>query len=193
MQYTVPPKWFYKPVVVKKLKAIQQELLPLLYKEFPEFETSEGRFVYVDRSRIEPYAPLYTKFIKSMGLLDRWVFSAFVTTSPIGDPIPIHIDSMDWRNKCYGLNIPLINCEGTYTAFYDTEICEEQPVKDSNVIHEVRIQREGAPATEICRVEATNTMWINTMIPHMPLSTHSKPRALITARFIPEVHDLIYK
>ena len=190
MKYNNHPAWMYKPISVNNLEAIQQELIPVLYKEIPDFDSAASRFVYVLREKIEPYAPLYTKFIKSLGILDQWHYSAFVTTN--SDSLPVHVDSLNWRTRCYGLNLPLINCEGTYTVFYDAEIDEDKFRDLTDPINSARKIKPGTTATEIARVEATTPMWINTCIPHAPVTTHSRARAIISARFRPELHDLLW-
>lgn len=180
----------YKPISVDNLEAIQQELVPVLYKEIPNFDSAGSQFVYVLREKIEPHAPLYTKFIESLGVLDRWHYSAFVTTNT--DSLFVHVDSLTWRTRCYGLNLPLVNCEGTYTVFYDAEINDQPFCDSSDPINSAKKIKPGTSAREIARVEATTPMWVNTCIPHAPVTTHSRPRAIISARFRPELHDLLW-
>jgi hypothetical protein len=191
-EYTEHPKWTYKPIEIENLEEIQNELMQVLYKEMPDFLTASPQFLYVLRSRIEPHAPLYTKFIESLGLLDRWLYSALITTNN-NEPFPIHVDSLNWKTRCYGLNLPLVNCAGTYTVFYDADINAEQFTDVSDPINSARVIQEGVTATEIDRYETVIPAWVNTRIPHAPVSTHGMPRALISARFKPELHDILYK
>jgi hypothetical protein len=191
MEYNNHPNWLYKVISVDNLEAIQKELLPVLYREIPNFEIDKSQFVYVLREKIEPYTPLYVDFIRSLGILDRWHYSAFITTNT--NSLPVHVDSLDWQTRCYGLNLPLVNCEGTYTIFYNAEINEEQYRNSNDSKSTARLIKPNSIPIEIDRVESTTTMWINTCIPHAPVSTHSKPRAIISARFRPEVHDLIWE
>jgi hypothetical protein len=191
MIYNKPPNWLYKEINVKNLGDIQKELVPVLFKEFPNFETAKSQFVYVLREKIEPYAPLYTELIRSLGILNRWYYSAFITTN--ATCLPVHVDSTNWMTRCYGLNLPLVNCKGTYTVFYDAEIDDNLFRDASDPKVSARMMKPDSVPIEIGRVEATTTMWVNTAVPHAPVSTHSKPRAIISARFRPEVHDLIWE
>ena len=191
MKFNHHPNWTHKIVKVDNLEIIQQELIPVLYKEIPDFESAKSQFVYVLREKIEPYAPTYVKFIESLGILDRWTYCGIITTN--ANSIPVHIDSINWRTRCYGLNLPLINCEGTYTVFYDAEIDDVQYRNSSDSRHTARMMKPNSKNIEIERVESNTTMWVNTHIPHAPVSTHSNPRAIISARFTPEVHDLIWE
>lgn len=185
------PKWFYKPLVVNNLTEIQSEVIPFIYKKISDFDTATPQFVYVNRDEIESTVPSYVKYIDSLGLLDKWVWCAIITTNGEHE-FPIHVDSYDWKVRCYGLNLPIINCEGTYTVWYDAEIEGEIFDKDNDPRHYARRIKPDTIATEIGRWDMSNPAWINTSIPHRPVSTHNKPRAVISARFRPELHKMLY-
>jgi hypothetical protein len=199
--YTEKASWFYKPIHIENLEEIQKELISVLYsKLIPNFDTARPMFKIVTREEIEPFAPLYTNFIKSLGLLDRWGGSAIITTN-YNIPFPIHIDNIDWVQNSYGLNLPIINCEDTYTVWYDAELQEFR--NDLNDIdpnatandprHKSRLVKPNTLVKEIARWHMKDPAWINVSIPHRPVSNHNKPRAVMSARFRPELHDLLHK
>jgi hypothetical protein len=187
----IKPNWFYKPIEVENLLGIQEELTAYLYKKIPNFDTIGSMFVYIDRKEIEPHVPLYKKYIDSLGILAKWEYSAIVGTTSNQDFV-IHVDCHDWILRSYGLNIPIINCDGTYTVWYDAEI-EGEIFNNADPRSTARMIKPNTTATEIARWEANKPAWVNNSIPHRPISTHTKPRAIISARFTPEVHDLFYK
>jgi len=192
--YTEKPSWFYKPLQIENLEAIQKELLTVLYKKIPNFENSPPFFHYTSREEIEPDAPIYTEYIKSLGLLDKWIASPIITTN-YHYKFPIHIDNPNWHEMCYGLNIPVINCEDTYTVWYDAEINYDKPFQSENDTQTksvARLIKPGSSSTEIARWHMKDPAWINISIPHAPMSNHNKPRALFSARFSPEIHDILY-
>ena len=188
--YETNPKWLYKPIEVENLKEIQREIIPIIYKKIPDFFKAEPQFIHIMRDEIEPFAPLYTEFIKKFGVIEQWYWCAIITTN-LGLDFNIHVDSTEWEKRCYGLNLPIINCEGTYTVWYDAEI-ESTFFDDADFRSVARIKKPNTDATEIGRWDMSNPAWINTSIPHRPESTHKKPRAIISARFDPELHDLLY-
>jgi len=196
--YTERPSWFYKPVQIENLEAIQKELLTVLYKRVPNFDTAPPMFYYTSREEVESDAPLYTAYIESLGLLDKWIVSPIITTN-YHQQFPIHIDSSDWYTKSYGLNIPIINCEDTYTVWYDAEIdygatvVKQRNEEEASRISVARLVKPNTTSTEIARWHTKDPAWINVSIPHAPVSNHNKPRALISARFSPELHDILYK
>lgn len=192
---TEQPKWCYKSVEVLNLKIIQDELLPLVYLKLPEFNNIvEPNIFYipVKRTEIELFSPLYVKYIESIGLLDRWEFSLISVI--IGNNFQrseesIHVDTTNWQYRCYGLNIPIINCEGTYTVWYSGTLKEDKAGSDDVRLQSAKLLRTDLPYQEIDRLEACNPAWVNVTIPHTPVNIHGKPRAVISARFTPEVHD----
>lgn len=190
--YTHKPSWFYKPIQIENLEEIQKELLTVLYKKIPNFDTAAPLFHYTSREEVEPYAPLYTNYIKSLGLLDKWIGSPIITTN-YHYKFPIHIDNYDWVEMSYGLNIPIINCEDTYTVWYDAEIQDERPdLAKTDPKNVSRLIKPNTPTRELARWHMKDPAWINVSIPHAPVSNHNKPRALLSARFSPEIHDIMY-
>lgn len=190
IEHDTNPKWLYKTIEVNNLRAIQAEILPIVFKKIPNFMTDRPQFMHVMRDEIEPFAPRYTEFIKQHGDIDKWYWSAIITTN-LGVDFDIHVDSTDWKTRCYGLNIPIINCDNSYTVWYDAEI-EGKLYDESDFRSVVRIQKPNTVANEIGRLDTSQPAWINTSIPHRPESTHKRPRAIISARFDPELHDLLY-
>ena len=189
------PKWCYKPVEVPNLIEIQEELKKILYVKQPSFDEMTVPnifYVPVKRDEIESTCPLYTKYIESTGLLDRWEFSLLsiiVGNKPERSEKGIHIDTANWQYRCYGLNLPIINCEGTYTVWYEGTL-NDNPVDTSiQRLQSAKFLRTDLPHHEIARIESCNPAWVNVTIPHVPINMHGKPRAAISARFTPEVHE----
>jgi hypothetical protein len=193
MRLTEQPDWLYKTITVDNLAQIQKELLTVLYSKVLDFDTPKEtiRYVPVSRSDIEPYAPAYVEYIKSLGLLHKWTFSLIIIVSNISKE-NIHIDHIDYNQRCYGLNMPLINCEDTHTVWYNGTIEHISPTDIPSLTNARNINTD-LPYNEIGRLEASNPAWVNVSIPHVGINNKDKPRALISARFNPEVHELFHK
>ena len=193
MILTEKPSWFYKLIEIENLEEIQEELKSVLYKMYPSFDNAKPNYVYHPRHTIETLVPKYMQCMDSLGVLDRWRGSAIISTNN-GLKFPIHVDSENWLDICYGLNIPVINCEGTYTVWYDATISNEyadEPGVPKNAL--TKYIDKNKPIIEIERLETIHAAWVNVSIPHAPVSTHNKPRAIFSARFAPELHDILYK
>jgi hypothetical protein len=182
------PSWFYKEISVPELADIQREVNQILTTLISVKDT-EVTFFYIDRNLLETSVPSYTKFLDRLGLLERWKYSAVITTQG-NKEFPIHVDALEWEDRCYGLNLPILNCEDSDTVWYDAEIIDELPTNQQDRRNSARLCVTET-AKELCRMPASKPAWINISIPHRPESRHTNLRAVISARFEPEVHNLL--
>jgi hypothetical protein len=115
-------------------------------------------------------------------LLDDFYFVGFVSVDASKE-FPPHIDTLD-----VGLNIPLYNCDDTFTVWYDAKILD-QPFPDhvigTGFVKAARIV-DKKNAVEIGRVEANRPLWLNTNVAHKPETHHDKLRMAASIRFSPE-------
>jgi hypothetical protein len=193
MILTEKPSWFYKLIEIKNFVEIQEELKQALYQINPNFDNEIPNYFYHPKDKLETLVPKYMEYMDSIGVLHRWRGSSIISTN-YGMKFPIHIDSENWLEVSYGLNIPVINCEGTYTVWYDATV--STTYVDKLGVPKERMTKyidNTKPIVEIERLEMIQPAWINVSIPHAPVSTHNKPRAIFSARFEPELHDILYK
>lgn len=183
------PSWYFKPIDVPELTDIQSEIIKILPQLI--LPDAEFAFFYIEREQIEDAVPSYRAMLSRLNLLDRWTYSAVVATQ--GEKkFPIHVDSLDWENRCYGLNLPILNCEDSYTVWYDAIMSDLTPSSSSSDDPRASTRfYDTKTAKEVCRMPATTSAWVNNSIPHCPVTNHTNFRAIISARFGPEVHDLI--
>lgn len=181
------PDWFFKSIDVPELVDIQYELTSILPTLI--LPATELTFFYIKRELIQDNVPSYVKLLDRLNVLDRWTYSAIVTTQG-NQEFPIHVDALDWETRCYGLNLPILNCEDSYTVWYDAPIDQTPTTYESDPRNSARFCNVDS-AVELCRMPATTPAWVNISIPHRPQTYHTNLRAIISARFSPEVHDLI--
>jgi hypothetical protein len=183
------PSWCYRPVAINNIQTLQQELLAVAQHEIKDIQQLQPNFHYIPREQIEHLMPECMQFLDGLGLLSRWKYLAFVTGNH-GHSLPLHVDTRDWTTRCYGLNIPVLNCAGSYTVFYRAAIDRPTQQDPTDPRASAWFCREDT-AVEIDRIESVQPHWVNVCIPHRPLITHDLPRILSSFRFSPEVHDLI--
>ena len=177
------PSWYYKPIVVDNLNLIQEEFKKILPKLINTNE--EISFFYIKRNIIESNVPSYVKLITDLGLIDRWVYSAVIITEG-GKKFPIHVDALDWKNRCFGLNLPIQNCHDSWTVWYDAKVDQTPKLSDERESARICIEKD---AREVCRMPANTPAWTNNTIPHRPYTEHNELRVIVSARFSPELHD----
>ena len=196
------PTWCYKRIYnVPHVSEIQSELLGFMVKIKPNISEWNTDVVYLPKDKIVGNLPLYENYLKSINVFDRWHYSLLVYNNN-GEKLPIHVDSTNWEGRCYALNMPALNCQNTYTVWYDAEIDDSVEnsqstndkyvdIRSDNLKSTARIIKNGAVATEIDRLETDSPAWINYTIPHTGLCYHNNPRAMFSSRFNPELHDII--
>ena len=213
--YTENAKWFFKPVEIDDVGKIQQELLPLLKEKAPDIDSKLifSGYKHVTKNELISFSPTLIDLVKKLGVFDRLAYATFVIAASkrISSKVPfnIHIDHSDWKKVSYALNIPVLNCENTYTVWYDTELDDDPKgyikvnsgigpdewVDESLSMNKMAspiIQKKGTVATEIARLHSINPAWVNISIPHAPVNTTNEPRVLISLRFVPELHDILH-
>ena len=108
-----------------------------------------------------------------------------------GGKYEIHRDFPMWKIRNIALNIPVLNCDETYTVFYDAKFPDEHKmptVGDTIYARHSEVVEEDT-AVEIDRCPSNRANWINVYQPHAPLSTHNLPRIMFSIRFKPELFD----
>jgi len=179
------PTWCYKKPIIDNLEEIQQELNLELLK----YNRGVYNFSRIKSEEVKEQLPLASTLLQDMGLYDRW--SHVILVKVENEQWNPHIDCFDWKVNSYSFNIPLKNCENSYTVFYEGNIINEKPQKNKYMRGTDESHRTVDPESlvEICRVDANQPLWINTTIPHTPIVYHKKPRLNACFRFIPEIHD----
>ena len=184
------PDWLYHTPALDDnvLSVIQKELTELLiHTKADMLVPYTSTFVVYgqfneDRQRIWETCPTLKQELSRLKLLDAFYFIGFISVDASKE-FPPHIDTLD-----VGLNIPLYNCDNTYTVWYDAKILD-QPFPDhvigTEVVKAARIV-DKKNAVEIDRVEANRPLWINTNVAHKPESHHDKLRMVASIRFWPE-------
>lgn len=177
------PDWYCKPIDIPELSLIQDEFRNIILDRIST--TANSNFYYITRQDLEKEnISNYLKMLERLGLLDKWKYSAVITD--YGHPFPIHVDAEDWTTRCYALNIPILNCEDSYTVWYDAEIDPDPFTSDQRSSARLCIENT---AKELYSHPVANPAWVNISIPHRPVTHHKKFRAVLSARFSPEIHD----
>lgn len=193
--------WMYKPANItdSELKLVQMELLLFLKKwcqdQHVDIFALESQFI-AQELNIDTFPEDSTlrKILTRMQIADLLMVVCFIVVSS-NKYFPIHIDhyNTDWMS--FGLNIPVFNCKGTSTVWYDSlpEENDDMPDYISSLTRHGRIARKCVQdnVKEIGSCDTNIPHWINVSIPHAPKCTHSKLRINSSLRFHPKIHDLL--
>jgi hypothetical protein len=184
------PDWLYQTPALDDnvLSVIQKELIELsIHTKDNMLVPYTSTFVAygmlpLERKNVFDVCPTLIQELQRLELLDNFFNVCFISVDASKE-FPPHIDTDD-----VGLNIPLYNCDNTYTVWYDAKILD-QPVPEHMIgtLH-VKAARivDKKNAVEIGRVEANQPLWLNTNVAHRPETHHDKLRMAASIRFYPE-------
>ena len=187
-QSTTPDWLYHEPNIESDVVAIiKKELLKLSVVDRPNnLVEYTSTFVAASQELTYKLCPTLIQQLDKFNLLKDFCFVAFI--SVVGQKeFPPHVDV----GTDVGLNIPLMNCEGTCTVWYDAKIVDrELPeyVIGSDVAHMARVC-DPRTAVEIGRCDSSRPYWINTNIPHRPETHHDQFRLAASIRFQPDPLD----
>ena len=184
-QSTTPDWLYHEPNIESDVVAIiKKELLKLSVVDRPNnLVEYTSTFVAASQELTHKLCPTLIQQLDKFNLLKDFCFVAFI--SVVGQKeFPPHVDV----GTDVGLNIPLMNCEDTYTVWYDAKIVDrELPtyVIGSDVAHMARVC-DPRTAVEIGRCDSNQPYWINTNVPHRPETHHNQFRLAASIRFHPD-------
>ena len=186
------PSWLFKPIVVDDLAKIQQEFLAIKQQHYSDLEDiwKPDLLVHIDKQYITALAPNYIAWLTKLGIVDRWAASVWAANCKgYNDYIP-HVDKIDFRDRCFAINIPIANCENSYTVWYDVEP-NSQVVGLIPHYKDVPAWPKDKIKGELGRMPAAQTAIINVAIPHCSQTDHNDLRLVLTTRFTPEIFDVV--
>jgi hypothetical protein len=174
--------WYYTYLDIPDLDTIKQELLMLFSTTTKKMVRNAG-YVNIFRNNIVN-CPTFMSYLASKGLDKK--LNRIMYTEGLLAPNP-HVDSGNPNNCTYSLNIPLVDAEDSYTAWYATD--KTHLLDRSNLGHNpehtvgwVDIE----DATEVARLQYTQPALVNTTILHRGLVDRPS-RILCCIRFWPEL------
>ena len=184
------PDWLYQqPALnVDALPSIKKELQKLfvLTKQFSLVPYTSTYMEIGDSVLIDQHCPILCKELQNLKLRDSLKVVAFISIV-IDKYFPAHVDA----KSEVALNIPLINCDGTYTVWYDGQVQSKEFDDYLIGVESARTAIEGDSDSliEIDRCEANVPRWINVNMLHKPETTHNNFRVAASLRFDPEPLD----
>jgi hypothetical protein len=208
----------YKVLWTYRHTKIDNTKLPDIYTElnsFWEFLQEDTDVMMKSKFYFAPTDDIFKRICKTLCLeLHRLSLYKYCTgigffSVPPGKITPIHID-MGYN---YALNFPVINCENSYTVWYngvtqvpttefnsqvDSDSILYKGHKNNKVLNQL-IEAPDIPYfeldrnKEIDRVDSNQPLWINGSIPHRPEVQHLKYRLLATLRFETLPEEIFFK
>ena len=191
------PKWLYKPANLTKqeTKLIQFELLGFLKNCCQEnninFLSLTTQFIHINYRdylfKNLQDLPVLNEVLSRMQIKQFLISIGFIIVNE-NKYFPIHIDYFDTEFMNVGLNIPVLNCNGSRTVWYDSipDDNDEMPEyigEITKISAAVAVKCVQDNVKEIGSCDANKPHWINVAVPHAPKCNHSKLRINASLRF----------
>ena len=182
MKYSqLNPSWYYSFVDIPNLAAITQELIDLKLSITNKIQHNQY-YSNVPASAAHSSCPMLMRYLWSIGL--SYKFSRLLYSENMTNGSPAHVDTYDPKFCMYSLNIPLMECDDSYTAWFSTNNNNlSQHIPSPNMYATIN---DGDVLTEVCRVESNRPLLANTTILHRGVTQNPK-RTLVGLRFSPEL------
>lgn len=186
-------EWLYRPAKIK-IEDYREDLARLKEDLMPDLDRfNDTHFIPVEPEDIKRNCPNIMAKIREWGLEDRMAENAIILVKP-NKHYAIHRDFPLWQKRNIALNFPMVNCEDSYTVFYDAEILKKETMsgklgENVYVSHAQAVIEE--TAKELGRCDSSIPHWINVHVPHAPVVNHDRVRSALSIRFHPELFDYI--
>jgi hypothetical protein len=184
------PDWMYHQANLDtdQFPIIQKELLKLfLITKKENIVPYTSTFVEIgDKELMRNTCTTLMDELRRLNLYDNFFVISFISVESTRE-FPPHVDS----GVDIALNIPLINCEGTYTVWYDGKLKDQglPSYAIGSAIAEISRVADPRTVTEIGRCDSSIPHWINVNMFHRPETHHNQFRVAASVRFDPEPVD----
>jgi len=192
------PNWHFKKAkvptsLVDPIAKELQTLLSLYYdidKEHNPIQISEENF-----DNLVKHCPTLKSVLEFSKLSDCFARIVFTISKNIN--LPMHIDEYECLGDAmfcnYVLNFPVLNCNDTFTTFYDANLTSNYTTEFASESYPDAVygrKCDETTAKEIARFDSSVPHWMNIDIPHAAEINHNKLRINSSIRFS---NDIINK
>jgi len=190
--------WYYKPTSLDKniVPTISREL-ETLYHYVYSLETTRKNTVacmFDDVDTIKKLCPALVGELQRLKLDQLLYYVVFTTSDPTLPAMPIHRDFNDPEVVCFGLNVPVKNCDKSFIAWYQADVGTDSKMPNYSLGTDgvgLATSVDEKNAKEIAKMTCDQPYWINNFVPHNGFALHSRTRIMSSIRFTPEINDLI--
>jgi len=194
-KYHIP--WLYRPAVFDTtlLNSYKIEVLKMIKEQVGSFDNLHSQFRLLGSTEhIKKNCPSLVEALTNLGLIDMfWTVGIIVVHKDW--KFEIHVDTVNPARNSVGLNIPVMNCAGSDTVFYDVKEIQYERYPSNYLIGSeaacIAVPCSDEGAVEIDRCSANAPHWLNVAAPHKPICDHTNLRINSSIRFTHEIFDVI--
>ena len=164
----------YQYVDMPNLEEISKKVL----EKIPDFHKDNSAYKSYDKKFFGEIEIL----TESVETLKPWneIFDVAIVSTKHNSKLPIHIDYGPVEKTKYSLNIPVYNCEKTYTVFYKIKEGAQFEKKSAGINYYNGYKE--SDVEEIDRIYLNKAAFFNTQVPHSAINPTDEPRIILTIR-----------
>jgi len=191
MSYTpLYPDWYYSSVHIDNLTKIKEELINL--QKNAEDRLQRNKFyTNILKNTVYKHCPLLKKYLHDVGL-DQKFHRVLISTDVVSNSaLFVHVDSYNPHSTTHSLNIPLLDCDDSFTAWYRTgrkKLNDCLKTGMDPIINYADLPISEAEEIKRLQYSSGGAALVNTTILHKGISNR-KTRMIAGLRFSPELTD----
>ena len=189
MYIPIHKDWYYSYVDIPNIEVIRKELIDLVQNDIAGYRTNPTAYNIDSKTVMENCSEL-KQYLKKFGI-DR-SFHRLLVTKKINDDADkvVHVDAYNPKYLQKSLNLGLINYEGSYLSWHETDIKHLHDSAQFGLDPEKNFAFiEIEKTKEVCRLEYGNRATIvNTTVLHKGNAQKSN-RIIGGLRFVPELNE----
>lgn len=169
---------YYKKIEIDNLEIIQAKVLDFVKNQHPEIYAHKGKssFNHLNVEKLKSACPELIESFDALGLT-----IVFAATHIMYNKLQagIHIDNVPWKAR---INIPILNCVGSRTAFYTGEKTQTEIVTMENGnTYSVTAITNSEECVEVDSYELTQPLVLRVNVPHKVfMNVSTPPRIALT-------------
>jgi hypothetical protein len=144
-----------------------------------------------DFSLVQKYCPKLLNYLKILNLENTTIVPCFLISQNVTNKIHI-----DYPSNGVALNVPILNCNDTYTVWYDAKDRIETAsayATDSWNEPAKSPMFDESTAVELDRIDSNVPHWVNIAVPHAAVCNHNKVRINASIRFSDTILNYLKK
>lgn len=184
--------WHYKYADIGITNEYQLEFQTMTNSLVEIESITTSKIYYFKEDKIKKYCPEFVKHLNLINIGNLLCGVGIIIVYP-GTKFPIHVDHEEDITQQVGLNVPVQNCNNSFTVWYQNVNKTKYPDKEisGNMYTDQICQFDGDNPIEVARCELTKPVWINTGLPHTAESQNPGLRISASFRFHKEILELL--
>lgn len=180
------PNWYFSYINIPDLQGIQNEILAAYYGNTPRITANKYKIALLSKDLL-PISPILYKYLQQAGIKNKFNYALVAFNTPSDSEVHVDVYPSDlYGMHSVSLNIPLVDAENSYTAFYRTEKTRLNLPNKESLSESDYYCCPLNECSEVARVRYTSPALVNISVLHRGIN-ELDTRMICGLRFMPEL------